>query len=515
MDIQSIIEKADQLTENIRLATIEHRYEEVESFFKEMKQLPDLPRINQIIFGQYANIIRDYGSQRQMERIESLYAECMASDRKEDMEWEIHWVTCKMIEALIFDGQSERAEQMRNAFKNLVSDDAQDQAWLNYYLKELDKAFADPASIYGIPLTPDNEDKEEDTPLTENEKENRPIRKSMETEGRDFWCGNHYQFDDYARLRKPYSGRNLWLQPTRFTESTRGRTDEELSDFEKGLGYVLPELYKQHMKLQNGGIIRYDTYVCGDIVEPLFGDVTIEPIPAIGGTYEPLSEVYGSYMDREMWDEQLGKGANPDRLYVLSYMYGHEILALDYGIHEPTPRSEPEVVYYNTEMDFEENFRLPSYKHLIDHLVYNQTEYYAGVKTQMSLDQLMLHLSEKLLADKSKLTPGEINILESKWVDFSFEKVGYDPNYGIYDFDYYYRATIQSDNHRYFIKLMLNRRRGGNYIFQDDTECNFIIEINPGNDNYGNAMAGPALIENILNRIADPAVESKIILPGQ
>lgn len=524
-DITQAVEKAEALTQQMMQAAAEHRLEDARTIFEELKTQADLPRINQLIYQQYANLLRDYAAAGSIDKAEEIYAECLASDRQKDMDWEVRWVTVKMIEALLSDGQTARATAMRDEMKASAPDGQLDQSWLNYYMSELDKAFANPAGIYGTPQAAPQEQDTENTQAAggendanipdtdDNSGQQTEIKRTWETEGRDFWCGSNYELHNgYAFLRKPGAERNFWQQPGRFTESTRPRTEAEIADFERRMGYHLPELFRSHLKQQNGGDIRYDTYVDGDNADPVFYEGTIQGIPAIGGPYETLSDTYGTYMDPENWDEALGEGANPDRLHVLSYLDGHSILCLDYGVTAPEPYPQPQVVLYDTEMDFEERLRVESYEKLINHLVYNETSYFVGVKADMTLDQLKDHLTQTLLPDAAQTDPAYKSALESIHIDFEFKRQDYDPHYA-WDYDYHYVAMILLDRKKFIVRLMPNQYRGGNHVFQDDTDCNFILDIDPSDGGYGRAMVGPGWIEHIIGKFEAPGIEARIILP--
>lgn len=482
--------------------------DECQKHFARMKELPDYPAVNQQIFMAYAEIVKGYGMAAMITRAEETYRESLRFPRREDMMWEQNYVTVKMIEAYIYNAQTAKARQLTAQFTASVSDDPQDQAWLNYYMKDIQKAFDNPAETYG-PAHPGKNTTHQTPAQPEPPQQPRPLP-TWQTEGRDFWCGSDYEkHNAYAHLRKPNNGRNFWQQPPKFTPSTRPRSEQEIQDFEQRMGYRLPELFREQLKQQNGGTVRYETYVDGTYAEPILYEGDIQ---GIGDTYEKLSDTYGSYMDPEDWDRALGPGADPDRLHVLSYLDGHGILCLDYGTREPQPRPEPEVVQYYTETGFREQLRVPSYQQFIQHLVYNETTYYVGLKTDLTLDRLKDHLTATLLPDPSQLQPAYIKALRQAHIDFRFERKEYDPHY-TWDFDYHYVAIILSERKKFILRLMPNQYRGGNHVLQDDTRYNYILEIDPSDGSYGTAMVGPLWIEQIIQKFTTPTIEAKIILP--
>ena len=50
--------------------------------------------------------------------------------------------------------------------------------------------------------------------------------------------------------------KDIWKQPAEgFTEKTQGRTEEQIRQKESEIGFKFPNLYREHMKLQNGGYL--------------------------------------------------------------------------------------------------------------------------------------------------------------------------------------------------------------------------------------------------------------------
>ncbi|GEM_PF-1674053 len=490
-----------------------HSLAECQKNFARLKELPDHPAVNQQIYTAYAEIVAGYGMAGMISEAEETYRESLQFPRREDMVWEQHYVTVKMIQAYIYNGRTEKARQLTGQFTASVSDEAQDQAWLDYYMKDIRKAFDNPSEIYGTPPHSENTAPQTaEIPAHTEPREETPATPTWQTEGRDFWCGSDYEkHNAYAYLRKTNNGRNFWVQPPKFTPSTRPRTEEEINDFEQRMGYCLPELLREQLKQQNGGTVRYETYVDGTYAEPILYEGDIQ---GIGDAYEKLSYTYGSYMDPEDWGKALGEGADPDRLHVLSYLDGHSLLCLDYGTREPQPRPEPEVVQYYTETGFKEQLRVDSYQKFVQHLVYNETTYFVGLKTDLTLDRVKDHLTATLLPDPSQLEPVYKQALEAAHIDFQFERKEYDPHYS-WDFDYHYVAIILSERKKFILRLMPNQYRGGNHVFQDDTRYNYILEIDPSDGGYGLAMVGPVWIENIISKFACPGIEVKILLPEE
>lgn len=259
--------------------------------------------------------------------------------------------------------------------------------------------------------------------------------------------------------------KDIWKQPAKgFTEETIGRTEEQIVQKEIGIGFKFPALYKEHMKLQNGGhlwksALNYN----GEVNELLCNDATFDPIINHNG-YKTLKDVLLEYMDKE----ELESSSNTnflylDRLPILSYMNGHTILCFDYGYNVESEYETPEIVYFELECaqnGYEERLRLKSYDELINNLVYygyESTSYYIGIKSNESIEKI----SE--LIDKS--------------LDLQLE-IKTDDYYGWYNFEKWYYGELKLNaNLLAYLKLTPNQFLSNTFLFQNDKEFNYVIDI--------------------------------------
>lgn len=259
--------------------------------------------------------------------------------------------------------------------------------------------------------------------------------------------------------------KDIWKQPAKgFTEETIGRTEEQIVQKEVEVGFKFPTLYREHMKLQNGGYLwkgalNYNT----EVNELLCNGSTFDPIINRNG-YKTLKDVLLEYMDKE----ELESSSNTrflylDRLPILSHMDGHTILCFDYGYNIEIEYETPEIVYFELECaenGYEERLRLKSYDELINNLVYygyESTSFYIGIKSNESIDKISESI-EKLFDQK----------LEIKT----------DDGYGWYNFEKWYRGELKLNSTlSAYLKLTPNQFLSDTFLFQNDKEFNYVIDI--------------------------------------
>lgn len=162
----------------------------------------------------------------------------------------------------------------------------------------------------------------------------------------------------------------IWDPPVSgFTEESRGRTDRELDAHEARTGVKLPVLYREHMKAQNGGDVRFRAYRQEDFQDGLF--LNGEEMAPLEETANTLTAFLEGHFGESGMSEALG--GNTDRLFILSYMDWHRVLCLDYGQRHTRLLREPQVVLFNLE-DMTEDFRAASYEAFVGGLMYYTDE---------------------------------------------------------------------------------------------------------------------------------------------
>ncbi len=267
---------------------------------------------------------------------------------------------------------------------------------------------------------------------------------------------------------------DIWKQPSKgFTLETKGRTELQLQESEALIGFQLPTLYRAHMKIQNGGYLKKCAIKDdNEIWELLYNGAGFDPIQPHGG-YGNLEEILLEYLSAD----EIQNGVKSDfldltRLPLLSSMDGHSALCFDYGYNVKTPYKEPQICLFeleSVENGFEERWRIESYDALIENLVYygyESTSFHLGIKTNESIDSIAENLKRVLNAH-----------LEADRSD----------RYGWYNFDKWYKGTIEINKHiQLYICLTPNQFRNNNYLLQNYKEYPFIldIEIREGVDSF-------------------------------
>jgi hypothetical protein len=258
---------------------------------------------------------------------------------------------------------------------------------------------------------------------------------------------------------------DFWIQPAKgFTDRSRGRTEEEIAQIETDIGFRFPSLYRDLMKIQNGGYLRRRAYPYEDGVRELFyNGAKLNPI--FEGSVVTVLQDLGEFMEEEELEQLSPTEFNHlDRLVIASTMYGHSYMCFDYGWQQEAVRSEPEVCFFDLESGdgFEEYLRVESFEKLVSQLVYygyESTSFYVVVTSSLSLQEL-------------------VNRLSTQW-NVEFEANTTD-RYGWFNFDEWFSGDLPlTTDMSLHIVVSPNQHRSGTYLFQHHTDKAFVIELIP------------------------------------
>ncbi|MCR6641704.1 MAG: SMI1/KNR4 family protein [Sporocytophaga sp.] len=258
---------------------------------------------------------------------------------------------------------------------------------------------------------------------------------------------------------------DIWKQPAKgFNESSIGRTEEQIVQKESELGFKFPVLYREHMKIQNGGYLWKSALILnGEVNELLYNGSTFDPIKNYQG-YKTLNDVLLEYMDKEELERSSESGfLDLNRLPILSHMDGHTMLCFDYGYNVEAEYEIPEIVYFELECadnGFEEKFRLKSYDELIANMVYygyESTSFYIGLKSEESIDKIA-------------------EIFNSTF-DSQLE-LNTDNRFGWYNFEKWYSVMLNLNSSlSAHVVITPNQFLSDTLLFQSNKEFNYILEI--------------------------------------
>jgi len=290
---------------------------------------------------------------------------------------------------------------------------------------------------------------------------------------------------------------DIWIQPTeKFNEQTIGRTEQQILNKEAQIGFKYPKLYREHMKIQNGGYLRNQSLKTLSDDSELFCNGS-----SIDGIFEnsednTLKDQLLTFLDIEEIQELNpflnNQFMNLDRLPILSKMDGHRILCFDYGYNVEHSYEKPKICLFDLEccdMDegFEETLRFDSYEELIDNLVYYGYEsvgFYFGFYSDDSIKNIANHFST---------SPLNIN-LERKT----------DNNYGWFNFKEYYSGHINLNSEiTMSITLTPNKFVSGNSLFQNHINSNYIVNIVLEND-AGDLYDNSDYLRNVITEKLEP-----------
>lgn len=166
-------------------------------------------------------------------------------------------------------------------------------------------------------------------------------------------------------------------------EDGAGRTKEQLDLFESLCGHKLPSLYRKQFSLQNGGYpnrtIFFDPtrtmtrgHFAGYKAYGIF--INDSHLAPIYDTYYSMRE----YLQLAWNDEEIAEELPDwqlDKLVIISFMWGHSVLCLDYGYLPGTDyEDEPQVICIETD-GYTEELRVPTYELFIAGLDYDDENY--------------------------------------------------------------------------------------------------------------------------------------------
>ena len=145
---------------------------------------------------------------------------------------------------------------------------------------------------------------------------------------------------------------NFFKQPAKgFDENSRGRTDEQIAEFEAKVGFKLPAAYCELMRLQNGGSVQYQKIV------------GVEDFSFGGGFSALRPELnchvtnFRDYILLTCDEQELAATQKelspfyPERLVLFSGLDGHGGAFFDYGYRQHNVVADPSVVFINDDGD--------------------------------------------------------------------------------------------------------------------------------------------------------------------
>ena len=258
---------------------------------------------------------------------------------------------------------------------------------------------------------------------------------------------------------------DIWKQPAKgFTDESIGRTEEQIVQKETEIGFKFPSLYREHMKIQNGGYLWKSALVHnGDVSELLFNGSTIDKIINHGG-YKTLKDVLLEYMDKEeLKSSTESEFINLERLPILSHMDGHTMLCFDYGYNVESAYEIPQIVHFELECadnGYDEKLRVKSYDDLINNLVYygyESTSFFIGLKSDDPIKQ--------------------IAEIINKTFDLELE-LKTDDGYGWYNFEKWYYGELKINSKlSAHLRITPNQFQSKTYLFQNDKDFNYVLDI--------------------------------------
>ena len=270
-----------------------------------------------------------------------------------------------------------------------------------------------------------------------------------------------------------------------FNVHSQGRTDAQLDDYEAKAGFKLPQSYRELMKIQNGGSLRYEKIA--DVEDFTFYGGFSEMRPDLAYYVTNFKDYILCTCDEEELAATQKELAPfyPQRLILFAGLDGHSAAYFDYGFRQNEPVETPSIVFIGDDGDDFLHFGVvgPQFANFDDFLesltldAEADDATYLGIVSSQSCDATM-----QLLAKNLGLN---LKIYEN------------DDRYGHYNFDVWHSAHVPLElddetmqnyakengttleamqdwsvsegktRHIYSI-FSPNQQRAGTYLFQDN-----------------------------------------------
>jgi hypothetical protein len=288
---------------------------------------------------------------------------------------------------------------------------------------------------------------------------------------------------------------NFLIQPSRgFDERTRGRTQDELAQYEMRIGFQLPTSYKTLMQQQNGGSVRHQK-IQG------FGEISFYGgLRQIGSELDNHVTNFREYIlltcdeDELLQSQQELAPFHPERLVLFASLDGHSGAYFDYGYRQTEPLQRPGVVFIGDDGDDFLHFGMLGYR-FADFDAFlgslsvdeeHEDSVYLGLETRGSYDAAI-----KLLAQQFKLhlkaydeddRNGHYNF--SRWhsTDVPLELTpqtlaAYAAQNNTSQEEMQAWAASEGHTRHVYAIFCPNQHRSGTYLYQDHPDLCLVMEI--------------------------------------
>ena len=288
---------------------------------------------------------------------------------------------------------------------------------------------------------------------------------------------------------------NFFKQPALgFNEHSQGRTELQLADYEFKSGFKLPQSYRELMKIQNGGSLRYEKIA------------DVENFSFYGGFSEMRPDLdfyitnFRDYILLTCEDEDLAITQKelapfyPERLILFAGLDGHSAAYFDYGFRQNKVVETPSVVFIGDDGDDFLHFSVigPQFANFDDFLqslsldTESEDATYLGIVSSNDYDATILLLKEHL------------GLQLKAYLD--------DDRYGHYNFDVWHSAHLplelddetmalyarendttldrlqdwaagENKIRQIYTIFSPNQHRTGTYLYHDNPEITVVLEI--------------------------------------
>jgi hypothetical protein len=319
---------------------------------------------------------------------------------------------------------------------------------------------------------------------------------------------------------------NFFKQPARgFDAHSQGRTEAQLAEYEKKVGFKLPMSYRELMRQQNGGSVRYEKIANEENFNFNGGFSQLRPDLAYYITN------FRDYILATCDEDELATTQKqlapfyPERLVLFSGLDGHSAAYFDYGYRKAEAVENPSVVFIGDDGDDFLHFAVigPQFANFdaflaslsldaeMEDAVYLgivSTNDYATTMQQLAK---YLQLNLKIYVDDDRYGHYNFDIWHSAHVPLALDDAtlqDYAEQNGTTLKDMQEWTSTEGGTRNIYTIFSPNQQRAGTYLYHDNPDVTVVMEIKKS----WFAMQKP--IEGLMAKLRQlPGIANVITLP--
>jgi SMI1-KNR4 cell-wall len=299
--------------------------------------------------------------------------------------------------------------------------------------------------------------------------------------------------DDATKMMQLKS--NFFKQPAQgFDDHSQGRTERQLDEYEAKVGFKLPASYRELMRQQNGGSVRYEKITGEDNFDFNGGFSQLRLDLAYYITN------FKNYILATCDEDELAATQKqltpfyPERLVLFAGLDGHSAAFFDYGYRQAEPVKNPSIVFIGDDGDDFLHFgvigpQLASFDAFLENLSLDadvEDAVYLGVESTDDYATTMQQLAKYLLLDL------KIHLDDDRYGHFNFDVwhsahvpvelddadlQAYAEQNGTSLKEMQEWASTEGRTRNVYTIFSPNQHRAGTYLFHDNPNITLVLEI--------------------------------------